>query len=47
MYLSILQIFKVNGLNPQNAAMDFFTKLPTCNTPNDAETLFKSLIGWA
>ncbi len=47
MFLSILQTFKVNGLNPQNAAMNFFAKLPSCNTQNDAETLFKSIIGWA
>ena len=47
MYLSILQTFKVNGLNPQIAAMEFFTKLPTCKTPDDAQALFKSIIRWA
>ena len=46
MYLSILQTFKANGLNPQDAAIEFFSKLPTCNTSEEAETLFKSILGW-
>ncbi|MCB1145075.1 MAG: transposase [Leptospiraceae bacterium] len=37
---------KSNGLNPQDAAIEFFTKLLTCNTSEEAETLFKSILGW-
>jgi transposase len=46
MYLSIIQTFKANGLNPYEATMKFFSNLPTCNTPEEAERLFKSIIGW-
>jgi hypothetical protein len=46
MYLSILQTFKANGLNPQEAAMKFFESLPACKTPLDTENLFKSILGW-
>jgi transposase len=46
MYLSILQTFKANGLNPYEATMKFFSNLPACNTPDEAESLFKSIIGW-
>ncbi|MCB1144977.1 MAG: IS66 family transposase [Leptospiraceae bacterium] len=46
MYLSIIQTFKANGLNPQTACEEFFSKLPTCNTPDEAENLFTSIIGW-
>jgi len=46
MYFSIIQTFKANGLNPQEACMEFFSTLPSCTTPKEAETLFKSIIGW-
>ena len=46
MYLSIIQTFKANGLNPYEATIKFFSILPTCNTPEEAERLFESIIGW-
>jgi transposase len=46
MYLSIIQTFKVNGLNPQTACMEFFSKLPACKSKDDAENLFISILEW-
>lgn len=45
-YYSLLQTFKVNNKNPYDSAIQFFNKLPTCNTPNDAETIFLNIMQW-
>lgn len=45
-YYSLLQTFKANGKNPYVSAIQFFKNLPTCNTPDDAETLFLKIMGW-